>query len=264
MRKFLIIGAVAAVSLMAASAASAATVTVTPTNTQGWATNDTTAGGQVNFVQDSTAPAGVGALQLKTDATTTAKAQYVHATATPLAQVSDLSYQTKQNAGTLGVADPAYQLITCLGGATPSSCTGFTTLNYEPYQGGGGTVLTGTWQSWDVDAGGFWSTRGYAGCSPAVVGTSGGPATYTLAALKTACPNAVVIGFGVNIGSNTPNWDVETDLVQFNDTTYDFEPYEVATDKDQCKKDGWKDVKRANGSSFKNQGDCIQYVNTGK
>jgi len=38
----------------------------------------------------------------------------------------------------------------------------------------------------------------------------------------------------------------------------------VATNKDQCKNDGWMTLTRANGSTFKNQGDCIQYVNTGK
>lgn len=31
-----------------------------------------------------------------------------------------------------------------------------------------------------------------------------------------------------------------------------------------CKNDGWKDLTRADGSLFTNQGDCIQYVNTGK
>ena len=36
------------------------------------------------------------------------------------------------------------------------------------------------------------------------------------------------------------------------------------SDKDKCKKGGWMDLTRADGSSFKNQGDCIQYVNTGK
>lgn len=39
---------------------------------------------------------------------------------------------------------------------------------------------------------------------------------------------------------------------------------DAATDKDDCKDGGWEDVTRADGSSFKNQGDCIQYVNTGK
>jgi hypothetical protein len=38
----------------------------------------------------------------------------------------------------------------------------------------------------------------------------------------------------------------------------------VATNKDQCKDGGWLTHVRANGTGFKNQGDCIQYVNTGK
>lgn len=43
-----------------------------------------------------------------------------------------------------------------------------------------------------------------------------------------------------------------------------FEPFLVATDRDACKKGGWQTLFRSNGSSFINQGDCIQYVNTGK
>ena len=38
----------------------------------------------------------------------------------------------------------------------------------------------------------------------------------------------------------------------------------AASDKNECKDGGWKDMTRADDSSFKNQGDCIQYVNTGK
>ncbi|HMG72374.1 MAG TPA: hypothetical protein VK582_02650 [Pyrinomonadaceae bacterium] len=38
----------------------------------------------------------------------------------------------------------------------------------------------------------------------------------------------------------------------------------IATNKDQCKNGGWQTLFRANGTTFKNQGDCIQYVNTGK
>jgi hypothetical protein len=34
--------------------------------------------------------------------------------------------------------------------------------------------------------------------------------------------------------------------------------------KDACKDGGWQNYTRADGSTFKNQGDCIQYVNTGK
>jgi hypothetical protein len=38
----------------------------------------------------------------------------------------------------------------------------------------------------------------------------------------------------------------------------------VPTRKSQCKNGGWRTLQRADGTSFKNQGDCIQYVNTGK
>ena len=38
----------------------------------------------------------------------------------------------------------------------------------------------------------------------------------------------------------------------------------VATTKDECKSGGWRSLVRADHSSFENQGDCIQYVNTGK
>lgn len=36
------------------------------------------------------------------------------------------------------------------------------------------------------------------------------------------------------------------------------------TSMNQCKNGGWQTLFRANGTHFKNQGDCIQYVNTGK
>lgn len=38
----------------------------------------------------------------------------------------------------------------------------------------------------------------------------------------------------------------------------------VATDKETCKKSGWMALYRNDFTTFKNQGDCIQYVNTGK
>ncbi|AEP28330.1 ExeM/NucH family extracellular endonuclease [Brumicola nitratireducens] len=40
--------------------------------------------------------------------------------------------------------------------------------------------------------------------------------------------------------------------------------YIVPRDKNQCKKDGWKDLRRNDGSMFRNQGRCVSYVNTGK
>jgi hypothetical protein len=188
------------------------TIVVTPIDQQGWSTADTRPGGTVTFVPDMSAPEGVGALRLTTDATTTAKAQYMHSTNTPLSNVTELSYYTKQNSASFPEGDPSYQLaVNLLGG------TGFTTLVFEPYYNPTqGPVVTNTWQSWDVDSGLFWSSRTIMCPNGTIVGTPGGPAAYTLAQIDSACPGAVVIGFGVNVGSNNPLYDVETDLVDFN------------------------------------------------
>ncbi|HEV7905829.1 MAG TPA: thrombospondin type 3 repeat-containing protein [Pyrinomonadaceae bacterium] len=38
----------------------------------------------------------------------------------------------------------------------------------------------------------------------------------------------------------------------------------VVLNKDQCKNNGWQHLFRANGTPFKNQGDCVSYANNGK
>lgn len=238
-------------------AIAAITVVVTPSNTQGFTEADTRPGGDVNFVSDPTSPYPNGALQLTTNATTTAKAQYMKAESVALSDVTELGYYTKQNSGPTFAA-ASYQLPVDLDGGDLT--TGFTTLVYEPYQNG--TVVNGSWQQWDVDTGQFWSSRTVnAGGSCAVTAGGGGAPFYTLAGLQAACPDAVVLGFGVNIGSNNPSYDVLTDGVNFNGTVYDFELYNVAKNKDQCKNDGYKNVTDANGNAFKNQGQCVSYTN---
>ncbi|HEX8196489.1 MAG TPA: hypothetical protein VF571_09900, partial [Pyrinomonadaceae bacterium] len=88
-----------------------------------------------------------------------------------------------------------------------------------------------------------------------------------------ANPDAVIIGgFGLNQGSGNPALTTASDALYIGYGTgenaecytYNFEPYRTATTQEGCKNGGWKTLKRADGSSFKNQGDCIQYVNTGK
>jgi hypothetical protein len=257
------LGLAAAMPLTASAATS---VVVTPTNTQGWSTADTRPGGAVNFVTDSSAPGApnAGALQLTTDATTAAKAQYMHAASTSLTDVNELSYSTKQNSASFVEGAASYQVATCLNGlnacASPN-VNNFTTLVYEPYQGGAGPVLPNVWQSWDVDQGLFWSSRTVTCSNGVITGAAGGPAIYTLAQIKAACPQAVVTGFGVNIGTFNPSYDVETDLVNFNGTTYNFEPFASPADKDACKNNGWKSLTDQNGNPFKNQGQCVSWTN---
>ena len=64
--------------------------------------------------------------------------------------------------------------------------------------------------------------------------------------------------FVKTVDSNVTGWDKSSDInVQVFATP-------VATSKNQCMKGGWQALFRANGTPFKNQGDCIHYVNTGK
>lgn len=254
--------ALPAVMLFAPEGASGATpiVVVTPTFEHGWSATaapaDTKAGGAVNFVNDAMAPAGNGALQLTTDSTTTAKAQYLHVAGIPLSEVTELSFYTKQNFASFAGADASYQLIMYLNGSS-----GFTTLVYEPYQGGGDSVIPRLWQRWDVYAGKFWSTREVA-CSQGTLSKGfGGPAIHTLAEIKAKCPQAVVLAYGLNVGSNNPSYNVEADLFNFNGTTYDFERTNEPSSKDDCKSNGWTNLTDQYDQPFKNQGQCVSWTN---
>jgi hypothetical protein len=234
----------------------ASTVVVYPGNTQGWTTGDTRTGGTVDFVNDATSPYPTGALQLTTDATNAAKAQYVHTAANvPLSSVTDLSYYTKQVSGP-AVADPSYQIAVYLNGTAES----YTNLVYEPYWNG--TVTPSVWQNWNVAQGQYWSSKTFTDGTCSVTNGAGGPPFYTLAQLQTMCPDAVVVGFGVNVGTYNPNYVVETDGVNFNGTVYDFEASAPLigppTNKDECKNGGWMTF---NNPTFPNQGQCVSYTN---
>ena len=247
MNRLLIATFVTAAAATSLAQVATETLVVTPTNLRGWTTADTRPGGTVALIPDSSAPGGTGALQLTTDATTTAKAQFMHAASTPLADVTALSYYTKQNASTAFTGgDASYQLAVQLCGTGS-----FTTFVFEPYQNG--VVVTGEWQSWDVAAGVMWSSRTVSCPTGGVTAGAGGAPFYTLTDLQATFPDAVVVGFGVNIGSFNPSYDVEADLVQFNETIYDFEVVHAATNPEDCKKGGWSTF----SPPYKNQGQCV-------
>jgi hypothetical protein len=217
-------------ALVLAGTAGAA-VQVTPT-TSLWTQDDTRPGGAVSWTSAWGAPAGLGSssLQLTTDATTTSKAGlYAHFMAgTPLKRVSRLSYWTYQSSPpTIAHGDASYQLQIDVDG-TLGDGQGFTTLVYEPYQNGPQLIVPNVWQKWDVAAGQFWSSRN---AGPLVAGAGGAP-FYTLATVNGLAPNAVVVGVGVNIGSNNPSYVVATDGVQLNNLTFDFERPRAGDDED--------------------------------
>lgn len=77
---------------------------------------------------------------------------------------------------------------------------------------------------------------------------------------------STVFFIAVNIGDTSGNdtgvggyFDNANLTVAGSTTTFDFEP-----SINDCKNNGWQSLKKPDGSSFKNQGDCIQYINTGK
>ena len=249
---------VMAVGMPLTALADSGTVTVTQQNQQGWSTQDTKLGGAVNFIKDETSPAPNGALQLTTSATTAAKAQYLHTANVALADVNSLSYYTKQVSASFAEGAPSYQLPSHLTGTG-----GFTTLVYEPYQSAtdGQKVLPNVWQKWDVTKGLFYSTRAVTCSNGTIVAGAGGPAIYTLAQIKSSCPAAKIIQFGVNIGSNNPSYNVETDLFNFNGTTYDFQYTKLPTNRDQCKMNGFSSYTDSLGVAFTNQGSCVSFVN---
>lgn len=208
---------------------------------QDWSTADTRPGGTVSIVTTYGAPAGLGrgSVQLTTDATNAAKAQIMtqEGAGTPLSQVSRLSYWTYQQSGPAHAA-AGFNLVIDANGPAPG---GFATLVWEPYQNG--TVLPQTWQFWDLTQGKWWSTRQINGVAP----SPGGPPTATLGQIAAWNPDAVVLGFGANVGSYNPSYVVATDGLTFNETTYDFEPAAVGCEH--------ADGKR----SDKARGDCEEH-----
>jgi hypothetical protein len=184
---------------------------------------------------------------------------------TELADIDAISYATYRDTGASPNQVPAINIQVDINGGTLNPGE-FTTLVFEPvYNTNQGAIQDDTWQTWDAYAGGqaiWWSSR-------PIPGVCAFDCFVTWDQIIAANPDATIVGgFGINQGSGNPALIASSDVltIGYNDecVTYDFEPYEVATNKEACKSGGWKTLRRADGSPFKNQGDCIQYVNTGK
>jgi hypothetical protein len=240
--------------LVPVASAAAATTTITPGDSGGWSTADTRPGGTVSFVGDDTSPLPGGALQLSTSDSPDAKALYLLAGGQTVASINSLGYQTKQVSGPAEAA-ASFQFAVDVNGAADG---GFTTFVYEPYENG--TVTNGTWQSWDVAAGQFWSSRSVSCGGTTFAAGAGGAPFFTLAAIKAACPDATVVYYGLNVGTNNANYVVRADALTYNDTTYDFEalaapqitsPANNATlTSAQAIKIDWTDVTGATGYEY--------------
>ncbi len=211
---------------------------------------------------------GLGSFQLTTP-TGADKAylfNYDHV-GTPLRDINKIRYSTYRSSGSLQQVTAINIEIDINGGAlNPGE---YSVLVFEPvYNTSQGSVISGQWQPWDAYSNGnaiWWSSR-------AIPGVCAFSCYVTWNQIIAANPNATIVGgFGINQGSGNPELVTATDALSIgysvdsvNDwTTYDFEPYRVATSRESCKVGGWKNYRRADGTEFKNQGDCVSYVNTG-
>jgi hypothetical protein len=129
----------------------------------------------------------------------------------------------------------------------------------EPVPNQGAPVLN-TWQTWNARVGGWWTLSS---------GTFGPPLT-TLEKYGASNPTATILNLRVATGCGGAAWanfQGNVDNVTFGangSTTYDFEPQQtVPTSKAQCKKGGWKNLVDSRGRPFKNQGQCVAFVNRG-
>ncbi|MDP9281366.1 MAG: hypothetical protein M3P38_04630 [Chloroflexota bacterium] len=122
-----------------------------------------------------------------------------------------------------------------------------------------------------IDTNGDGITNSYAFIDAANCGQTG----HATGTVDLSCP----VFFGGTLYTNWaafvtahPTYRIATDTVSFVIVDQPFRGtvsnvqlgQNVTTAKDKCKNGGWQDMTRADDTSFKNQGDCIQYVNTGK
>ncbi|MFL6255060.1 MAG: hypothetical protein ACJ74T_08545 [Pyrinomonadaceae bacterium] len=228
-----------------------------------WVLYKRNAGDGTTRVGPATPPSGIGSYEIVTptgaDKATLFNFDHV---GTKLSDIDKIGYSTYRTAGN-DQQVTALNIQVDVNGAAPG---GFTTLVFEPvYNTAQGAVVSGQWQTWDAYLGGnaiWWSSNPI----PGAPNRDTFPTWQTIVALN---PDAVIVGgFGLNQGSGNPALTAASDNLSIGYAgscfTYDFEPYRVATSKDDCKDGGWQRVKTAGGASFKNQGQCVQYVNTGK
>jgi hypothetical protein len=209
-------------------------------------------------------PAGIGSLEMQTPLPTDKVTlfNYDHI-GTRLQDITSIGYSTYRDPTSVTTHPAQVPSINIQVDINGGALGGFTTLVFEPvYNTAQGTVTPGVWQDWDAYLGGqaiWWSSQPIPGCLI-------GPCYQTWSTIVANNPNAVIVGgFGVNQGSGNGGLTASSDALNigYGDVCvlYDLEPFRATN---ECKKGGWQNLSRADGSPFKNQGDCVSYMNTGK
>ncbi|MEO7712141.1 MAG: hypothetical protein ABIV10_04415 [Gemmatimonadaceae bacterium] len=260
---------------LAQEAASGGTVVVTESDIsrqaddtpplRNWVLYTIAAGNGAFVTGPATPPLGVGSITLTTP-TPADKVQLYNFDhiGTKLADIRSMSYSTYR---TIGAFEQVTAINVVIDFNGPKTDGGFSTLVFEPVYNNTtqGPVVSGRWQNWDAYKGGngiWWSTR-------AINGVCARECYVTWETIVSNNPNATILGgFGLNQGRGGEALVASADALHLDtknmSITYDFEPLRLATSKEACKDDGWKTLKRADGSGFKNQGDCVSYTENGK
>jgi hypothetical protein len=163
-----------------------------------------------------------------------------------VAGLNNLSSDYKFTAGSCGLGSPRFQVNV----TTPSNGT----KNIQVY--------FGPPPSYTLCPAGIWSNTGNLAAPTNLVDATqlGGGFYEPYAAVQAVYGNYPVTGIQVVVDSGYAVGGTQTALVDnivINNAIFTF-------DTTQCKDSGWQNVTRVDGSPFKNQGDCIQYFNTGK
>jgi hypothetical protein len=262
------VGLLIPLALPLTAGAAGNTQTVTPENMNGWAfvddTNNTTETATGHMVTGpTTPPLGVGSAELETTSSTDGQMLMKNAYGgQKLSDLTTLTYSTYVKSGNNTLA-PAVQFSVDKD-VTDSNTSWQGRVVFEPYLNG--TVTDNTWQNWSAVSGHWWLTK-----PSAFNDMCAQSSPCTLNDLVSAFPNIGVNGsvnqqilFKAGAGwSSDFVGDVDALTVQFNgssQTTYDFEPYQSPSSTDQCKNNGYKDYRDSNGLSFKNQGQCVSWV----
>jgi hypothetical protein len=122
-----------------------------------------------------------------------------------------------------------------------------------------------------IDTNADGTTEGYAFIDAANCGQTGDPSGLVDLSCPVAFGSTVYADWAAFAAAN-PTYRIATDALPFVIVDQPFLgsvsnvqlQQDVKAAQDDCKNGGWKDMTRGDDSSFKNQGDCIQYVNTGK
>ncbi len=265
------------VSVPSAQAASS-TVVVYPGDQHGWiflddqndATATATATGK--FVNGpSNPPLGTGSVELTTSGPSDGQIIKLPAVyqGVKLADITTLKYSTYQ-----ATTNTSNVLAIALQFDVDKDVTDTDNLYqgrvvFEPYNNNNGvTVPLGVWTEWDALIGKWWLSKSHVKFSDNCLQSS----PCTLTQLINLYPNigihptggSVLFKAGSGWTAFSGNVDALTIGVSTNTTIYNFELTPPLTNMSQCKDGGWQTVKRSDGSSFKNQGDCVSYTNNGK